>query len=81
MTIKLLNVTIKHRIVFMHLDVWDLLFLFNYLHYFSLLGVCFGFVWSGLVFSFSFSLSCSSPHPKADSTKAWRKDVPSPWNL
>lgn len=63
----------------MRLAVWDLLFLSNCLHYFGLLGVCFGFVCSGLVFSFSSSLSFFPP-TKQISTKAWRKGVSSPWN-
>ena len=57
-------------------------FLFDYLHYFDLLGVWFGFLWSGLVFFFSFPVpfspypACLPPCTKQISTKAWTKGMP-----
>lgn len=64
-TQKPLSVTVKHRIVFTHMTVWDLWFLFHYVHYFDLLGVGFGFLWSGPVFS---------PPPTPKAVQYWSLD-------
>lgn len=45
MTRRPLNVTIEQKIVYVHMAVWGLLFLFTCLYYFGLLVVWFRLVW------------------------------------
>lgn len=63
MTRRPLNVTIEQKIVYVHMAVWGLLFLFTCLYYFGLLVVWFGLVW---VLSACFCTEQSD-------TKVWRR--------